>query len=366
MMSAEVQRAVEEVQASLVIAKRFPRDVTQAMNRLNAACDQLSVAESAEYTYNRGGSAVRGASIRLAEVMLQCWGNVDSAVRELTRSVDARGVPYSEVEVFTWDKETNVKDSKQFQVTHVRHTRSGSTTLTDSRDVYEHIANQAARRKRSTILAIIPQYVQDAAVERCRATVKEHIKINADTVTALVKSFAEYKVKKGHIEAFLDHPLTVQDLTRDEYLNLRNIYTAIRDGMQKPADFFEAIADEQKKADEDMTGALADEALADPPARKKPRKSRATKKTPEGEPTKPDESEPGVQASTIPAPHTLTLEDMIDRASDASANEILELAASCGHLTAEQQSELTKALAARSRELEHDADKKAENANTEK
>jgi len=62
---ASQQREIAEVQAAMVIAKRFPRDPIEAMDRILHACTRSTLAESALYSYSRGGSDITGPSIRL-------------------------------------------------------------------------------------------------------------------------------------------------------------------------------------------------------------------------------------------------------------------------------------------------------------
>ncbi|MDI6567144.1 hypothetical protein QL295_21740, partial [Bacillus subtilis] len=74
---ARVSRQAQEVQAARVIAKKFPRDVYAAFDRIKKACDRRLLAENAVYEYPRGGTKVSGPSIRLAEALAQNWGNID-------------------------------------------------------------------------------------------------------------------------------------------------------------------------------------------------------------------------------------------------------------------------------------------------
>ena len=62
-------QALAEVQAAMVVAKRFPRDETAAYSAIMTACKRPSLAEQAMYSYPRGGQKVTGPSIRLAETM---------------------------------------------------------------------------------------------------------------------------------------------------------------------------------------------------------------------------------------------------------------------------------------------------------
>jgi hypothetical protein len=229
------QREIAEVQAAMVMARRNPRDQRRAMDRILNACSRMTLAESAVYQYARGGQDVSGASIRLAEAVAQEWGNIQFGVRELEQR---SGV--STVEAYAWDLETNTRSSKVFQVTHVRHTKSGTKRLEDPRDIYEMVANQGARRLRACILAVIPGDVIEAAVAQCEVTVKTKVEITPEIVTKMVAAFAEIGVGASQISALIQRH--IESMTPAQYLRLRRIYQSIRDGMSAPADWFEAEA----------------------------------------------------------------------------------------------------------------------------
>ena len=137
-------RQAQEVQAAMAIAKRFPRDENASISRILTACQRPLLAEVSQYQYSRGGTNITGPSIRLAEVMAQGWGNVDFGVIELER---VNGT--SSVMAYAWDLETNTRSSKVFNVKHWRDTKSGGYEVDGERDVYELVANYAARRQRA-------------------------------------------------------------------------------------------------------------------------------------------------------------------------------------------------------------------------
>ncbi len=239
--NALAQREVAEIQGALLIAQRFPRNPVQAMDRILAACCRPSLAEHATYQYNRGGVEVTGASIRLAEEMARSWGNVLSGLSELSRSDG-----YSEVLAYAWDLETNFRDEKRFQVKHWRDTKNGGYKLTEERDIYETIANAGARRKRSCILAIIPEDVQEAALEQCEATLKAKVDVTPLRIKSLTDGFAEFGVSLAQLEARLGR--RVDSITPAGVLQLRKIYTSLRDGLSTPEQWFPPLPPPAKKA----------------------------------------------------------------------------------------------------------------------
>ena len=234
MMQVAASRAAQEVQAAMVIAKRFPRNEFQAMQRIKTACQRTSLAELAMYSYPRGGQTVTGPSIRLAEVLAQSWGNIDCGVIELEQR-DGE----SSVMAYAWDLETNARSTKVFTVAHERKAGKEIKRLTDPRDIYEMTANQGARRLRACILSIIPIDVQDAAVEQCEKTLrgdgKEPLK---DRATKMVIAFMEeLGVPQDAIEKRLGHK--IEAISEQELVGLRKIYTSLRDNFAKKEEYFE-------------------------------------------------------------------------------------------------------------------------------
>lgn len=234
MMDVATTRSAQEVQAMVVMAKKFPRNTVAAEKRILDACKRKGLAEVSQYSFNRGG-LVEGPSIRLAEVLAQNWGNLDYGVVELERQ---NGV--STMMAYCWDIETNVRKTQVFSVKHWRDTKKGGYQLKDERDVYEVTANNGARRVRNCILAVIPGDIVDAAVAQCDKTMAggDAAKPMKDRITEMVKLFEQFEVNQENIEKFLGHPLTVERMTEPEMLRMKKIFITLKDKQAKPEDYF--------------------------------------------------------------------------------------------------------------------------------
>lgn len=265
-VQVEQERAVQEVQAAIAIAKRFPRDTRASMDRILTACTRPTLAEGAMYAYPRGSEVVTGPSIRLAEALAQQWGNMQFGIRELSQSNGE-----STVESFAWDVETNTRQTKIFTVPHLRHTRNGQRKLTDPRDIYELVANQGARRLRACILGVIPGDVVDAAVQQCELTLANKGGAPSEQIKEMVKSFERFGVTPEHIAKRLGHNL--DSVIAAEILQLRKIFASLRDGMAKPADFFDVAeaAPQQDESTAALNSALANKRKASLPKAKEER-----------------------------------------------------------------------------------------------
>jgi hypothetical protein len=233
----EQTRAAAEVQAAYVIAKRFPRDERKSVDRILQACTRPGLADAATYAYARGGSDIQGPSIRLAEAIAQAWGNIRCGWRETSRGIGHDGIPYSEVLAEAVDLETNTPAHRAFVVRHWRDTKKGGYKLTDERDIYELCANQAARRLRACILALIPGDVIDAALAQCDVTLKAKAEVTPDSLARMVEAFAGFGVTKKHIEARVQRNLDA--ITPALLMQLRKIHNSLRDGISGPGDWFD-------------------------------------------------------------------------------------------------------------------------------
>lgn len=249
MIEAESQRSIAEVQAAMIIAKRFPRDPVQAMDKILNVCQRPSLANNAVYQYARGGNNITGASIRLAEAIAQQWGNIQYGIRELSQANSE-----STVEAFAWDLETNTKQVKIFQVPHVRYSKSkGNTKLTDPRDIYELVANNGARRLRACILGVIPSDVVDTAVQQCNLTMQANADCSPDGIKKLLGRFQDIGVSKEAVEKRIQ--CRVEAMTPAQVISLINIGTSIRDGYAQISDFFEIK--QEIKTNTDLNEAVA-------------------------------------------------------------------------------------------------------------
>lgn len=228
----ESSTAIAEVQAAMAIARMNPRDQIASMDRILNACTRPTLADSAIYSYAKGGTDVTGPSIRLAETLAQNWGNISFGIRELETSSEE-----STVQSYCWDMETNTKREITFTVPHYRDTRQGKKKLDDSRDRYENMANQASRRLRACILAVIPGDVTEAAVNQCEVTMKAKADTSPEGIKKMLAAFATFGVKQEQIEKFIQRRM--DSIQPAQLVRLKKIYASLKDGMSKPSEWFE-------------------------------------------------------------------------------------------------------------------------------
>lgn len=254
MQEVASSRQAQEVQAMVVMARRFPRDNTQAITRILEDCSRIGLAEKATYAYPRGGTMVTGPSIRLAETIARRWGNVDCGIVELERRQTQGNLPGESVMLaFCWDLETNTRVTKTFTVAHTRDSKKGGKqNLTDERDIYEMTANYGARRLRACILGIIPIDIIEDAVAKCEATMKGGQGPIIDRVRSIVLKFKDIGVSQEMIEKRLGHKIEVT--TEAELVKLKQIGLSIQDGMATREDYFELSLGMPQETPEEPSG----------------------------------------------------------------------------------------------------------------
>jgi hypothetical protein len=235
MTQIENTRVAQEVQAAVILAKRYPRDQLAAFTNIMKACGRKEFAKVAVYAYPRGREAISGPSIRLAEAMLQSWGNVMAGIREIESDGEK-----TTIEAYAWDLETNYRPSKTFSVRHERKANGKVSRLDDPRDVYEHVANYGSRRLRAMILSVMPKDIVDTAYKACLATIKAEdagLPI-VDRVRKMAIAFGEIGVSIPMIEKWLGSKIDL--ITAEDLNNLQIIYLSIRNGDGKREDYFAA------------------------------------------------------------------------------------------------------------------------------
>lgn len=233
-VAIEASRAIAEAQGKLIIAKRFPRDEVAAYAKAMEACQRPTMAEKAFYSFPRAGQTIEGPTIRFAEELARCWGNIDYGIKELSQD-DGK----SEMQAYAWDLETNAQSVQNFTNPHQREQGKKMVQLTSQRDIYENNANMATRRLRSRILAILPAWFVEDAIAECKRTIAGRNDAPLiDRVKKMVVQFAKLGVSQEQIERRLKRK--VDTMTADDFTEYLGIYNAIKGGESKIAEWFAA------------------------------------------------------------------------------------------------------------------------------
>ena len=263
-VQTDENKELAAIKGKMFLARQFPRDTNAAVQKILSACGNQKLAEVATYSFPKGGQEVKGPSIRLAEAVAQNWGNFMCGVKELERT-DKK----AHVSAYAWDLETNFQDEKIFEVPFIRNTKNGSYPLTDERDKYELIANQAARRKRACILAVIPQWIFDMAMEACEDTLlhsleqdKTNLEETKKNLLVAFQKFGDWITEETIAGLFGKN---FDAINAKDIVKLRSLYSSIKDGFVKVEVAFGKTSEnaEQPSIEEtEQLGNLADKVKA--------------------------------------------------------------------------------------------------------
>ncbi len=250
-------RETSEIQASITIAKRFPRDEIAARLKCSASCARPSFAERAAYSFPRGGSNVTGPSVDLARELARCWGNINYGLRIVEGDDDT-----IHIKGFAFDIETNNRIEMEDKFAKLVQRKSKKTGITewvtpDERDLRELMNRRGAILVRNALLQLLPPDLIDDALNESRETMRraaagELGKDRESTVKGLAKAFAMQGVTIEMLEQRLGHELKL--ISDEEVADLRGIYKSISDGHTKRADHFE-FAKPQKSDNADALNA---------------------------------------------------------------------------------------------------------------
>lgn len=161
-----------EVDTQISTAKRFPRSIQKAQDRLNAlvTMDETTAA-GCTYRISRGGKAFDGPSIRFAEAVAVSWGNLRYGARVVSkgaRQLQAQGVCH--------DLENNVSISidVETRISYKDKRGRNGEVIPGGRynDDMIAVAGNAACAKalRNAILKVVPKTFWGPAWEQSKQT----------------------------------------------------------------------------------------------------------------------------------------------------------------------------------------------------
>lgn len=290
-MSLAESQSRAEIDIQVATAHRYPRNPGNAFREaLEIVQSNPSIAEMCFYTMPRAGKAIQGPSIRLAEIVINSWGNVRIQTRIVnigptTVTVQAQGI----------DLERNVGVSCEVQR---RIMDKHGKRFND--DLIIVTANAAAAiAYRNVAFKLIPAVYVQPIYERA----KEITLGNLDQLIERKKKAISFFAKGGILpDTLLKHlgRRTAADITQDDLEYLIGLVNAIKEGSANPDDIFaETRAGEpmNPEVDEDQMNGLAE------------RMSAATKKTHGGKKKAKDVPEPEPD-SPLPEP-AQTIESML-------------------------------------------------------
>ena len=234
-------REQADLQAAIMVAKRFPRDEVAAMEKVRRSFSEPDLAEEAYYSLPRGKSTIEGESVRAAEALAVAWGNIrfGFVVVEKTPEHFVR-------KGWALDAEANTTAEffGQYANKVQRKDRNGTTqwVTPDELQFREMCASYGARLYRNAILRVLPHYVKAEMERACekaltkagKASQKELERTRA--LATLVRNFAALGVSVERLEAKAGRKLG--SCSDEELSDLWKLGAAIKAGKASVDDHF--------------------------------------------------------------------------------------------------------------------------------
>lgn len=213
--------ARDEIDMQISTARRYPRDPSRAIkSALKLATYNEEIAEGCFYALKRGGKVIEGPSIRLAEIIASCWGNIRYGARvveEGQRFVTSLG--------FCHDLETNVAFAGHVQrrITN----REGQRYDDDMIGVTGNAANSIAMR--NAVNRVVPRVYTDMILREVKRVAIGDASTFASKRDRLVERFGKMGVTPEQVCASVGKE-SVEAITIEDLEALIGAGTAIKEG----------------------------------------------------------------------------------------------------------------------------------------
>lgn len=214
-----------EIDQQISTAKQYPRSIKRFRDEaLQMVTLNERVAESCIYALPRDGKTIEGPSARFAEVISSAWGNCRSGARVVSDKGDfvtAQGV-FHDLErnaAITYETQRRIVD------------KHGNRYKPDMIGVTANAACSIALR--NAILKGVPKAFWDDLYEAAKQTVRGDFKTLANRRAELLAKLQGYGITQE--QACLSLGVAgVEDIGLDEFVTLRGMLTALREGDTTP------------------------------------------------------------------------------------------------------------------------------------
>lgn len=221
-----------EIDSQIALAQQRPRQLSVVMKNIEtlATLDE-ETAEECMYALPRGGKPIKGASIRLAEIIQQQWRNNRAgsrviAIDKANKVVVAEGIFH--------DLETNSQTRKE-----VSRRISDKNGRLFNDDMINMTGNAAcAIALRNAILAGVPKGIWRRAYEACERVVAGDIATLAERRDKAFKAFAAFGVKPEQLFAVLEVK-GIEDITLAHIPALIAMHNALKAGETTVQEMFD-------------------------------------------------------------------------------------------------------------------------------
>jgi len=229
MLTDARQRA--ELENQITTAKAYPRSITHFLREaMGMVTLNEEVASSCIYALPRGGKPIEGPSVRLAEIVASCWGNLTFGAR----TVDVDG-SFVTAQGIARDLERNV--TVTFEVKRRITDKKGFRYNDDMIAVTANAAGSIALR--NCVFKVVPKAFWDSLYQAARQTAVGDVQTIESRRSNAVLALTRMGIAEDRIYAALG-VAGIEDVGPDQLLTLKGLYTSLRDGEITPENAFPA------------------------------------------------------------------------------------------------------------------------------
>jgi len=241
--SIQVYQAQERaaIDTQVATAKQYPRDLRRVRdNSISIVCMDQETAQSCRYAKPVAGKNVVGASVHLARIICQQYGNI--RVQQRIKNIDSKTIV---AEAVAFDMETNYAVSVEARRSIVD--KSGNR-FKDSMIETSSMAILAIA-ERNAILKIIPKSIVDTVYNEAFKFANGDLSDNAKLIVARDKALdffmSEYGASEKQVIELLG--LKTKSAVKPEHIaDLRGYMQSLKDKEVLPEDLFKPEIDEVK------------------------------------------------------------------------------------------------------------------------
>ena len=216
-----------EIDMQVATAKRWPRDMAAFKKEaLAMATSSLEMAGECVYTLSRRGEGsqkpITGPSIRLAEILLSCWGNVRAATRIVgieKEYVVAQGV--------VLDVEKNSHYSEEVTRSIMTSAKKGVPRRFSTDMIHVTAAAAKSIALRNAVFRVVPKGLTTEIMDEVYHVIRGDSKSFGGRVHTAMRTFEDLGVPADRVLLRIGRK-GIESINPDDLVVLRGILTAVK------------------------------------------------------------------------------------------------------------------------------------------
>jgi len=222
----------QEIDVQIATSKRYPRrkDQVIASAVMGRATLNADIAIECIYNLPRDGKTITGPSIRFAEIVRSCYGNIRVAARFVRIDIDDKTAQAVICEAVAYDTELNDTECSQVRRSIMTSAKGNNIPRRYSADMIATtvMAAQAIAR-RNAILALVPKAVWIDGMAEVERVVKGDAKTLSERRAKMLSEFGKFDVTPKQLFAALgvetEHEIVLNDMPM-----LAGMWSALKEG----------------------------------------------------------------------------------------------------------------------------------------